>query len=142
MSTNEFLYISSLDNHFPDYECRLLFEKYKSSIYPDIEYSFDAFLSDTGGFLYAVYVDNELGGFIWLHDFSKDCDYCYLSGFSYRKKTPFVKEAVINILDHVQKRFGISEIKCETDLRHAVLCLLRIGFKKIDKNIYSLKGGC
>jgi len=122
--------ISSNDINFPYKACERLYNENKEYLLP-LDITFDKLIECLQGNFWAVCDDNDnLMGCLYFEIRFKDK--WFISGFSRRKVTQHVVEAIHTLIKHYSKK----KVYSETPHRHARIALLRAGFKKIMYNIY------
>ncbi len=120
---------SSLDNNFPYRACERLYNENKEYNISSLE--FGDLIEALKGNFWAVCDDNDnLMGCLYFEIRFKDK--WFISGFSRRKVTQHVVNAIHTLIEH----YGKKKVYSETPHRHAKIALLRAGFKKIRYNIY------
>ena len=120
---------SSLDINFPYKACERLYNENKEYNISSLE--FDALVKALKGNFWAVCDDNDnLMGCLYFE--IRFNNKWFISGFSARKVTKHVSEAIHILIKHYNKK----KVYSETPHRHAKIALLRAGFKKIMYNIY------
>ena len=121
--------ISSNDINFPYKACERLYNENKEYNISSLE--FDALVKALKGNFWAVCDDNNnvVGGLCFETKYNNKW---FISGFSTRKVTKYVSEAIHTLIKH----YGKKRVYSETPHRHARIALLRAGFKKIMYNIY------
>ena len=121
---------SSLDNNFPYGACERLYNENKEYLLP-MDISFDKLIECLKGNFWAVCDDNNnLMGCLYFE--IRFNDKWFISGFSERKVTKHVVNAIHTLIEH----YGKGKVYSETPYRHSAIALLRAGFKKIRYNIY------
>ena len=120
---------SSLDNNFPYKACEKLYNENKEYHISDLE--FNALVNELKGHFWAVCDDKDIliGCLYFEIRFNNKW---FISGFSARKVTAHVVNAIHTLIEH----YGKKKVYSETPHRHARIALLRAGFKKIRYNIY------
>lgn len=112
---------------FPYEEAKECYERYQNEI--DDNQSFEDLLKNTMFFAFVNDEDKKLWGCIYFYKLEDDLTYvnAFATRHHHGENVKWLKWAV-------------SGFKCniyaKTKHRHAVLCLLRAGFKKIDDNLY------
>ena len=120
---------SSLDINFPYKACEILYNENKKYLLP-LDITFDKLIECLRGNFWAVCDDNDkLMGCLYFETRNKKW---FISGFSARKVTKYVSDAIHTLIKH----YGKKKVYSETPHRHARIALLRAGFKKIRYNIY------
>jgi len=121
--------ISSNDINFPYSACERLYNENKE--YNISSLNFGDLIEALKGNFWAVCDDNDnLMGCLYFEIRFKDK--WFISGFSRRKVTQHVVNAIHTLINHYDKK----KVYSETPHRHARIALLRAGFKKIRYNIY------
>ena len=122
--------ISSNDINFPYRACERLYNENKEYLLP-LDITFDKLIKCLKGNFWAVCDDNEkLMGCLYFE--IRFNNKWFISGFSARKVTAHVVNAIHTLIEH----YGKKKVYSETPHRHAKIALLRAGFKKIRYNIY------
>ena len=112
------------DSNFEYNKCKKLYEESQPLVNDDA--SFEELVKNT--FFYSFYQDGGLIGCIYL--FRKEGK-LFLSGFSKRKHYYFNFSAIKKIFE-----WFTCDIYAQSVQRPAIILLLRIGFKKLQKNLY------
>ena len=121
--------ISSNDINFPYKACERLYNE--NNEYNISSLNFGDLIEALKGNFWAVCDDNEnLMGCLYFE--IRFNNKWFISGFSARKVTKHVVNAIHILIKHYGKR----KVYSETPHRHAKIALLRAGFKKIMYNIY------
>ena len=122
--------ISSNDINFPYRACERLYNENKEYLLP-LDITFDKLIECLRGNFWAVCDDNNnLMGCLYFE--IRFNNKWFISGFSARKVTAHVVNAIHTLIEH----YGKKKVYSETPHRHAKIALLRAGFKKIRYNIY------
>ena len=123
------IYYSSLDAEFPYKQCEDLYEVNDEYLFKN-KLSFKELIDALKGNFWAVCNDeNSLVGCIY---FEIKNEKWHLSGFSKRKVTKYVKEAIDTLINH----YGFKELYSIPEYKQATYSLLRCGFEKIGYNLY------
>ena len=121
---------SSNDINFPYKACERLYNENKKYLLP-LDITFDKLIECLRGNFWAVCDDNNnLMGCLYFE--IRFNNKWFISGFSARKVTAHVVNAIHTLIEH----YGKKKVYSETPHRHARIALLRAGFKKIRYNIY------
>ena len=121
---------SSNDINFPYKACEILYNENKKYL-SQLDIPFARLIECLLGNFWAVCDDdNNLMGCLYFE--TRFNNKWFISGFSARKVTKYVSEAIHTLIKH----YGKKRVYSETPHRHAKIALLRAGFKKIMYNIY------
>ena len=121
--------VSSNDLNFPYRTCERLYNENKE--YNISSLNFRDLIEALKGHFWAVCDDNNnLMGCLYFE--IRFNNKWFISGFSARKVTAHVVNAIHTLIEH----YGKKKVYSETPHRHAKIALLRAGFKKIRYNIY------
>jgi len=131
-------FVSCYSDKFPYEEAKSLYEERKHLLIPDKIIPFQEFLSHYNGFVFAVLVENNFEGVIYLHDFEKkEAKFvsCFLSGYAKPKNAIHTVNAIKLIAQKMFDDYHLEKIFTKPGNRAAKICDLRAGFKKYNDDL-------
>ena len=126
---NEFIYISCKNKKFPYYSAKKLFEVYKNLI-TENKLGFIGLIKRTKPFFYAVFVDGEFKGCLFVNMWDLENKRCEIGGFSRRKSSKEVTQGIKYFCRYIFSNFEINKIYVDTKHSHSAIAVIRAGFKR------------
>lgn len=134
LNIKDYKFVSLYGDNYPYAKIQELFNDNKDLF--QNEETFGDFLNNFRWSV-AVLYNGKFVGCLFIDKFEKN--HCYISGFADRKNAEHTAESLKLYCDYLLEKFEYDYILSETNIKPAIYCLLKAGFKGDGVYIYSAK---